>query len=78
MTHGLGNVDDGDTVLVLGVVEARSLGYEGPYLLYVDGGAEVRVLLEVEHSHTVLSKVARVASHISDIFSPKQNDMKIS
>jgi len=57
---GLCDIDHGYAGLLLGIVLSGLLGHKAPHLLDVDCGAEVGVSLQVEHSHTVLSKVIRV------------------
>jgi len=58
----LGDVDDWDSVLVLGIEFSGLFGEEGPDSIDIDGGEVESVALEVEDSHALLTEVAGMVS----------------
>ena len=58
----LGDVDDWDSVLVLGIEFSGLFGKEGPDSVDIDGGEVESVALEVEDSHALLTEVAGMVS----------------
>lgn len=58
----LGDIDDGDSVLVVSIELPGLLSEEGPDLIDIDGGEVQSVALEVEDSDALLTEIAGMVS----------------
>ncbi len=58
----LGDINDGDSVLVAGVELPRLFSEEGPDLIDIDGGEVQSVALEVEDSNALLAEETGMVS----------------